>query len=48
MWLSDGSERVIPPWGVAVVPRSAAIVSLLRIERRTIPGRLEDFLLDAL
>jgi hypothetical protein len=45
--LSDGSERIVPPWGVAVVPRSAvngqaiAILSASLLERRAIPGTIE-------
>jgi hypothetical protein len=42
--LSDGSERVVPPWGLAIVPRSNAvgqrieIILALLLERRSIPG----------
>jgi hypothetical protein len=42
--LSDGSERVVPPWGLAIVPRSNAagqrieIILTLLLERRSIPG----------
>ena len=45
--LSDGSERVVPPWGIAVLPRSSAhgqpvdILQALVLERRVIPGRIE-------
>lgn len=45
--LSDGSERVVPPWGVAVVPRSSrdgqpiAVLQALLLERRVIPGTIE-------
>jgi hypothetical protein len=40
--LSDGSERVVPPWGVAVVPRTIGVLSASLLERRTIPGRIEE------
>ena len=42
--LSDGSERVIAPWGLAIVPRYGAagepieIRLAVLVERRAIPG----------
>jgi hypothetical protein len=45
--LSDGSERVVPAWGLTVLPRSDAaghpieVVQALYLERRRIPGQLE-------
>jgi hypothetical protein len=42
--LSDGSERVVAPWGLAVLPRTDAdgqpieVVLALLLERRSIPG----------
>ena len=45
--LSDGSERVVPPWGIAVLPRSSedgqpiAVLQALLLERRVIPGSIE-------
>jgi hypothetical protein len=45
--LSDGSERVVAPWGMTVLPRSASdghsvdVVTALLLERRSIPGAVE-------
>jgi hypothetical protein len=45
--LSDGSERVVAAWGLAVLPRLDAdgqpieVVQALLLERRRIPGSLE-------
>jgi hypothetical protein len=45
--LSDGSERVVPPWGLTLLPRSAAdgqpivVLAARLLERRFIPGRIE-------
>jgi hypothetical protein len=42
--LSDGSERIVGPWGLAVVPRAAEdgqpveVLEAFVLERRTIPG----------
>jgi hypothetical protein len=42
--LSDGTERVIAPWGLAVVPRTDSdgqpieVIRALVLERRSIPG----------
>jgi hypothetical protein len=42
--LSDGSERIVGPWGLAIVPRSAEdgkpveILEVFVLERRRIPG----------
>jgi hypothetical protein len=42
--LSDGTERVVAPWGVAVMPRSDSngrpveVKAAFVLERRTIPG----------
>jgi hypothetical protein len=46
--LSDGSERIVPPWGLAILPRSGgdgqplSIVQAFVLERRIIPGQIED------
>jgi hypothetical protein len=53
--LSDGSERIVPPWGLAILPRSGvdgqplSIVQAFALERRVIPGQIEasDFPLGA-
>jgi hypothetical protein len=45
--LSDGTERVVAPWGLAVLPRSGPrgqridVVKAFVLERRSIPGHLE-------
>ena len=42
--LSDGTERMVAPWGLTVVPRSDAdgrpidVLEAVLIERRTVPG----------
>jgi hypothetical protein len=42
--LSDGSERIVGPWGVTVLPdvaedgQSLQVVEVHLLERRTIPG----------
>jgi hypothetical protein len=45
--LSDGSERVVPPWGLTLLPHAAAdgqpivVLAARLLERRCIPGRIE-------
>jgi hypothetical protein len=42
--LSDGSERIVGPWGLAVLPSSAEdgqplqVIGAFLLQRRTIPG----------
>jgi hypothetical protein len=43
--LSDGSERIVAPWGLAVLPDSAddglplQVMAAFLLERRVIPGQ---------
>jgi hypothetical protein len=45
--LSDGTTRVVPPWGLTILPRIGAdgepiqVVEACVLERRAIPGQLE-------
>jgi hypothetical protein len=42
--LSDGSVRLVPPWGLTVVPRAddegrqIEVLEAMLIERRSVPG----------
>ncbi len=44
--LSDGSERMVGPWGMTVLPKVDAqgqpidVILAMLVERRVIPGRL--------
>jgi hypothetical protein len=45
--LSDGSERIVGPWGLVVLPNlaedghSLRIIEVCPLERRTIPGAVQ-------